>query len=441
MPNSAHIAFAKDVAGNIIAASDDFATKRNEQFCVACGRHLSRRFGPKNRVYFAHERGLRCPAAAHIALRAAAQQVLESARFLRAPLLSGNSSSSARTQGILLQWATSASDVNVVNVPVDFLADTQFGMVAFRFDIAGFAIPADRTTKVLPDVPVLSVRLPSPETISRFAPLRQALLHDVSNKIWVKPPTTAFTQAQPQAEARVEADTPDAKPWHRAITFANSGVYRQLTTAGKLEVLERSMDLPCERWPSEVDIEIENDDVFGVDRRIWQADVLARFILSARPLSSASDFSVVDVSQWLRQRYDTVATSAEVVPNIAKTYLSKLVGRGILGYREAEAEAYSVLRHAPDERERFVWETRPNLSSSQLRVLSNQVGLHIPVSVVQLLLDSFNGYHPVGTVSDFVGVMSRLLHASPQLVTALLLDAHLVREVEFVRSESQQTLF
>lgn len=59
-----------------------------------------------------------------------------------------------------------------------------------------------------------------------------------------------------------------------------------------------------------------------------------------------------------------------------------------------------------------------------------------------MLLDSFDDGHPVGTVTEFVAVISRLLRASPRLVTALLMDAHLVVEAgSNITDTDQQSLF
>ena len=450
----AHIAFAKDVAGNISAASEFFATQRSEHFCVACGRPLTRRVGPRNYPHFVHEEAVKCAKAAHLALRAAAQRVLAEARFLRVPVpvaanLEG-SKAGVHSQGILLQWATSASDVNVVQVPVDFLADTQIGQLALRLSIPGLNASEPTKAAPLPEIPLLQVNLPAPELVHGFADLRQALLHDVATKSWISQPVVKTPGHAGPPEVLLAAEESgdsaavgvDSKPWHRAIAFADSAIYRQLTPSRQLEVLERLMNLPRQTWPPEVDIEVDNEDVFGTDRRIWQADVFARFIHAATPRARSSDFSADAVLQWVEARYPTTPSFPGAALFALKTYLSELIARGILGYRDIHTGIYAVLRRATDEQEPLIWAMHPNLSASQLRVLANRVGMHIPVGMVQVLLDSFDNSHPAGTVSEFVSIISRLLHAPPRLVKALLLDAGLVQEVETTGVQGvQQDLF
>jgi hypothetical protein len=348
-----------------------------------------------------------------------------------------------------LQWATSASDVTVAQVPVDFLADTQIGQLALRLSIPGLGASESTGTVPLPEVPLLQVNLPAPELVHGFADLRQALLHDVATKSWLAPPAvkTPSEVANLEVPSAVEesgdsAESSGSRPWHRAIAFADSAIYRQLTPSQQLEVLERLMDLPRQTWPPEVDIELDNEDVFGIDRRIWQADVFARFIHAATPRARDSDFSADSVLRWVEARYPTTPSFPGAALFAVKTYLSELIARGLLGYRDIRAGMYVVLRRATDEQEPLIWAMHPSLSASQLRVLANQVGMHIPVGMVQVLLDSFDNSHPVGTVSEFVSTISRLLYAPPRLVKALLLDAGLVLEVETAGSQGvQQDLF
>ncbi|MBP0595679.1 hypothetical protein J8I87_39800 [Paraburkholderia sp. LEh10] len=382
--STAHIAFAKDVTGKIAAASAFFVSQRSEYFCVACKKPLQRISGSVF-PYFIHASGVRCRLSAHHAMRAAAQSVLEDARFMRVPAPSSprvdkqevTGLPRARLTGILLFWGFSASDVKVASVPVDFLAsDSQFGQVAIRLVVPGLTSVDTKSGKMPPDVPMLQVSLPAPGEVRGFADLRQALLHDINNKAWLIAPSA---RASDRGDSRVVAspgpqDVDESKPWHRAVSFTNSAVYRQLAATQKLQVLERLMQLPCDRWPPEVDIEVKNGEVFGVDRRIWEADVLARFILHATPRTASSDFTAPEVLGWVESRYDVTPAFPGATLVATKAYLSELVARGILGYRDARRDLYVVLRKHTDFEESLVWSTHANLSASQLRVLATRRG-------------------------------------------------------------------
>jgi len=461
MPHAAHIAFAKDVAGNIAAASAFFVSQRSEYFCVACDKPLQRVSGARQYPHFVHALKTRCRHSAQQAMRVAAQHVLADARFMRAPAparlsappdASSQNGPAPRSTGLLVNWAVSARDVTVTNVPVDFLAsDSQFGQVAVRLVVPG--MEAGGTLQLPKDIPVLQVMLPLPEEVHGFADLRQALLHDVANKSWLVAPQDALDAAvessdreEAAAGTAAETDAPamgeQERPWHRAMSFADSAVYRQLAPAQKLEALERLMGEPCAKWPAEADIDVDNEEVFGVDRRLWQADLLARFVLHATPRSSVSDFSADEALDWLERRYIAAPAFPGAALYATKTYLSALMARGILGYRDSRNAVYTVLRLHTDARESLVWSIRANLSASQLRTLASQLDLHIPVSMVQAILDSFDDGHPVGTVSEFVTTISRLVHATPKQVVALLMDAHLVVEADSNAADaSQQSLF
>lgn len=461
MPQAAHIAFAKDVAGNIAAASAFFVSQRSEYFCVACDKPLQRVSGAHQYPHFVHAIKTRCRHSAQQALRAAAQHVLCDARFMRAPAPPGHvppqgtsslpRESGTRSTGLLVNWAESARDVTVTNAPVDFLAtDSQFGQVAVRLVVPG--LESGDTLSLPKDIPVLEVTLPLPAEVHGFADLRQALLHNVANKTWLVAPQEALlvsaathdveeAETALPAEAEAAAAAEHGRPWHRAISFADNAIYRQLAPAQKLEALERLMEVPREKWPAEADIEVDNEDVFGVDRRLWQADLLARFVLQATPRSAVSDFSAEAALDWLKERYAVTPTFPDAALYATKTYLSELIARGILSYRDSRTGVYMVLRQQTDEREGLVWFPRANLSASQLRTLARHLDMHIPVGMVQAILDSFDDGHPVGTVSEFVTAISRLVHASPKQVTALLMDAHLVMEAGSTVDALQQSLF
>jgi hypothetical protein len=226
------------------------------------------------------------------------------------------------------------------------------------------------------------------------------------------------------------------------LSFADSTCFRQLAVTEKLEVLEKEMGLPCDRWPAHVDIEVGGEQTFGVDRRIWQADVFSCFVQKLHPGVGENMFSVGAVSEWLKSRYllDRPFLGADSIAVLQ--FLSALVQRGFLVERNGDERRYRVVRTCRAVSESgLVWRPHATLSASQLRVLSTQAGLRVPVDIVQWLLESFDDCHPSGTVYDFVSVLSRRVHAPPRNIIAFLLDAKLVVEGGEDPQGNQERLF
>jgi len=89
-----------------------------------------------------------CRLAAHYALRAAAQHVLLGSRFIKVPLVGGEPGA-GRIQSFLIQWTDSIADIEVVHVPVDFLAETADGQLIVEIAIPGLpaTAPLDRVER------------------------------------------------------------------------------------------------------------------------------------------------------------------------------------------------------------------------------------------------------------------------------------------------------
>ncbi|GJH02850.1 hypothetical protein [Paraburkholderia terrae] len=450
MAKAAHIVFAKDGAGNIAAASDLFTAGRSMYLCLACGKELRRKTLGDGFPYFVHAQRTSCRLAAHYALRAAAQRVLTESRFIKVPF-TGQPVDANRLSASLVQWTDSACDVEVGHVPVDFLAETGEGQLLIELSIPG--LPATSTPERLRilRLATLEVELPPPANVHGFSDLRQSLLHSLGNKRWVFHPAHSLPAgrqngARYQAEPRVppvqalEAGAPS--PWNPALSFAESTCFRQLAVTEKLEVLEKEMDLPCDRWPAYVDIEVGGEQTFGVDRRIWQADVFSRFVQKHHPGVGENMFSSAAVSEWLKSRYllDRPFPGADSIA--VHQFLTALVQRGFLVERNGDEPRYRVVRTRPAANESgLVWRPHATLSASQLRVLSMQAGLRVPVDIVQWLLESFDDCHPSVTVDDFVSILSRRVHAPPRSIIAFLLDAKLVVDGGEDRQGNQQILF
>ncbi|SAL85050.1 hypothetical protein AWB67_06839 [Caballeronia terrestris] len=437
MSNSAHIVFARDQAANVAAASDVFASSRAAYFCVACGIELQRKV-PKGGVpYFAHPHRGTCRLAAHYALRAGAQHVLLESRFIKVPL-AGGEQDTTHVRSRLIQWSDSIADIEVVHVPVDFLAETADGQLIVEFSIPGLppTVPVERIEKL--KVPALVVNLPDPSHIQGWADLRQCVLHSVENKRWIFPLERALRHSprlpcdeRDRVSMSGRADDRAPSSWTSPLVFADNAVYRQLNHTEQLGLLEAQMALSCDRWPPEVDIEVPAEETFGVDRRVWQADAFGYFVLPASTDSAVREVALFDVLQYLSERY-WVNPGREKAANIAVfRYLQALVERGALVplIENIETPSYLVpARGTPAGANDLTWVANATLSASQLRVLSVQAGFKVPIELVQELLESFDNCHPHSPVSKYAVMLARKLHAPSRSVMAFLRDAGLVVE-------------
>jgi hypothetical protein len=126
-------------------------------------------------------------------------------------------------------------------------------------------------------------------------------------------------------------------------------------------------------------------------------------------------------------------------------YLQGLVERGTLlpFIEDFEEPTYLVAGiNRPAAADDLRWVTTATLSASQLRVLSVQAGLKVPIELVQELLESFDACHPGVPVSEYAVILARKLHAPPRSVLAFLRDAGLVVEgPPMSASATQETLF
>ena len=271
MPKAARIVFAKDPAANIVAASDFFASSHAAYFCVACDKELQRKVPEGGSPYFVHVRRTTCRLAAHYALRAAAQHVLLESRFIKVPLVGGEAGA-GRIQSLLIQWTDSIADIEVVHVRVDFLAETADGQLIVEIAIPGLppAVPLERVEKLA--VPALVVSLPDPARINGWADLRHCVLHSIERKSWLFPLEKALRRSPPVPGEEWHApsipgvaDKRTPSSWTSPLVFADNAVYRQLSHAERLGVLQTQMARSCDQWPADVDIEVRGDDAFGVE--------------------------------------------------------------------------------------------------------------------------------------------------------------------------------
>jgi hypothetical protein len=103
------------------------------------------------------------------------------------------------------------------------------------------------------------------------------------------------------------------------------------------------------------------------------------------------------------------------------------IGLECLECRSLDAIALAGIK-APVAADDLTWVANATLSASQLRVLSVQAGLKVPIELDQELLESFDDCHPSVPVSEYAATLARKLHAPPRSVLAFLRDAGLVVE-------------
>lgn len=450
MPRAAHVVFALDRAAKVAAASDFFAVNRSEFYCVVCAKPM-RRTAPKTGFpYFVHAQRSTCRLAAHYALRAAAQHVLMESRFAKVPALVEGTN---RIHSLLVQWKDGIADIEVAHLPVDFLAETTDGQVIIELVIPGLPRAVSRERLERLKVPTLEIVLPDPTQVRGWADLRQHLLHGIDNKSWVFPLTK--DQGPVQALPKDEWHAPpgaaqgirpsNLSAWTSPLAFADNAFYRQMGRAEQLEVLQEQMGKRVSRWPDAVNIEVRGEGAFGVDRRAWQADVYGRWVLSAAASATVPEVAFADVYDYLLERYYVEEREEPHARIAAFYYLQALVEYGVLVplVEDIDEPTYLVARGG-SQRTAYglVWNAKPTLSASQLRFLSVQAGLHIPIDMVGELLDSFDECHPAVPVLDYAAVLSRRLHALPRSVIAFLLDAGLASEgLPPVTPTTQQNLF
>jgi hypothetical protein len=451
MPNTAHIVFARGSASNMVAASDGFASGRAAYICVGCGKELRRKVPKSGFPYFAHIYRTTCRLAAHYALRAAAQHVLLDSRFIKVPLPVGEPGA-RRFQSLLIQWTDSLADIEVGHVPIDFLAETADGQLIVEIAIPGLprTVPLERIEKL--EVPALVVSLPHPARIHGWADLRQCLLHSVENKSWLfagekevrcSPPLPGEEWHAPAMTGVAEKRAPSS--WTSPLVFADNSFYRLLNRAEQLGVLQSQMALSCDQWPADVDIEVREEDAFGVDRRVWQADAFGHFVLPASTDSAVREVALSDVLRYLSERYWVDPDREKAARMAVFYYLQGLVERGALlpFIENIEEPTYLVATcRPPAAADNLTWVVNATLTASQLRVLSVRAGLKVPIELVQELLESFDDCHPGVPVRRYAVVLARKLHAPPRSVLAFLRDAGLVVEgPSRAASAAQEALF
>jgi hypothetical protein len=440
-----HMAFACDASGYVVAASDLLAVVPVDYHCAGCQRGVILKSSTRGSPYFVHVDKQECLLGAQRALRAAALQVLQESRFVHAPPLPGSSmprSGRNAAKPLLEEWAAATADWQVDGVPVDLFAQAMSGELVVSLAIPGLFDAKNRERVVSLGLAALEIALVKPATIHTFAQVHELVLRSITNKQWLYHPAVAVEPALTPLERKLHWDeasamlsveqappsrtsvrVPPARA-ERVGALTENFIYRQQTLGRKIEILEARLGRKCDTWPDELDIEVKGEKTFGVDRRVWEADVFSKFVLAASERHQQRWFSSDMVVRWLSERYDL----AKIFPNAEKVavyyYLHELSARGFLA--EHPGQRYTPLqRRLAGAKLNLNWNTRPTLSASRLRNISTDAQLRIPIDIVQWLLDIFDDGHPSVPVDRFAVELASRLRAPTRTVVAFLLEAEL----------------
>ncbi|NKA95826.1 hypothetical protein GO283_04380 [Ralstonia solanacearum] len=118
----------------------------------------------------------------------------------------------------------------------------------------------------------------------------------------------------------------------------------------KLAFVTAKLGINALKWPSLLDVAVMWDDVLGVSRRIWQADIFRRFVRDAlaAPQDIDQELNVGVVTKWLSSRYGFHPALDIRVRVAVLAYLQWLGERGYLR-RLSESEFVAVREALPAE--------------------------------------------------------------------------------------------
>ncbi|MEM5331362.1 hypothetical protein VSR34_33025 [Paraburkholderia sp. JHI2823] len=198
MALSLHMAFARNAAGQVVAASDLPSIGQAGFLCVGCGGELTLYRPNNSQASFKHARPVACELGALRALHAAALQLLVESRFVETPPLtpSGNRDGGRR---MIEEWGGEVSVCTRVDgVPVDLYAETLAGPLIIQVAIKPLYDATTRPIVRALGYAALEISIPQPDEVLSVGDLREVVLHGLKNKIWLWHPATGNRLAQPE---------------------------------------------------------------------------------------------------------------------------------------------------------------------------------------------------------------------------------------------------
>ncbi|SAL06112.1 hypothetical protein AWB78_07882 [Caballeronia calidae] len=134
MASNSHMAFARNAAGQVVAASDLPSVGPAIFHCAGCGCEVTLCRQDASQAYFRHARPVACELCALHALHAAALQLLAESRFVDAPALTQHGIGHGKRH-MIEEWGEASVCTNVDGIPVDFFAETLAGPLVIQIAI------------------------------------------------------------------------------------------------------------------------------------------------------------------------------------------------------------------------------------------------------------------------------------------------------------------
>ncbi|MCX5539323.1 hypothetical protein M3A49_07405 [Paraburkholderia sp. CNPSo 3076] len=263
------MAFARNRAGQMVAASDLPSVGPAIFHCAGCGGEVTLCRQSASQACFRHVRPAACELGALRALHAAALQLLAESRFVYAPAPTQNGNGHGNRHMIEV-WGQASVCTTVDGIPVDFFAETLAGPpLIIQIAIKSLSTVSTQSTIRALGYAALEISIPNPGEVLGLGDLREVALHGLTNKVWLWHPAIGDRErhAQPERQSAevallfAEAEKPATKlsvpvavaPWVKAGGLAADAAYRQLPVAEKIRALEQQLGKPWERWPDAFD--------------------------------------------------------------------------------------------------------------------------------------------------------------------------------------------
>jgi len=183
MASDLHMAFARNRAGQVVAANDLPSIGPSRFQCAGCGGEVTL-CQNASQACFQHVRPAACELGALRALHAAALQLLAESRFVAAPALTQNGNGHGKRR-MIEEWGEASVCTQVDGIPVDFFAETLAGSLIIQIAIKSLYNATTRSTIRALGYAALEISIPNPGEVLGMGDLRQLVLHGLTNKVWL----------------------------------------------------------------------------------------------------------------------------------------------------------------------------------------------------------------------------------------------------------------
>jgi hypothetical protein len=145
MASGSHMAFARNRAGQVVAANDLPSVGPAIFHCAACGSKVTLCHQNASQAYFRHARPVACEQGALRALHAAALQLLAESRFVAAPALTQHGNGHGKRR-MIEEWGEASVCTQVDGIPVDLFAETLAGSLIIQIAVKSLCNATTRST-------------------------------------------------------------------------------------------------------------------------------------------------------------------------------------------------------------------------------------------------------------------------------------------------------